>query len=53
MAVELPTPTDVAELMYISTWFAGNQPAFTPLVQPEVFDEAINKARRIVQPPVK
>ena len=51
MVVELPTPMDVAELMYALTWFAGKEPTFTPLIQPEIFDEALTKAKRIVQPP--
>ena len=51
MIVELETPAKVAELMYVLTWSTGNDPIFTPLVNPEVFDEALKNAKRIVSPP--
>ena len=51
MIVDLETPAKVAELMYVLTWFSGVEPSFTPLVKPEVFDEAITNAKRIISPP--
>lgn len=51
MVVELETPAKIAELMYVLTWFTGTEPSFTPLVSPEVFGEAIQKAKAIVTPP--
>lgn len=50
MVVELETPAKIAELMYVLTWFTGTQPKFTPLMPPEVFGEAIEKAKKIVKP---
>jgi hypothetical protein len=50
MIVELETPAKVAELMYVLTWFAGSEPTFTPLVKPEIFDEGLNNAKRIISP---
>lgn len=50
MIVELETPAKVAELMYVLTWFAGCEPTFTPLIKPEIFEEASNNAKRIVSP---
>ncbi len=52
MVVDLETPAEMAELMYILTWFAGTEPAFTPVMSPEVYAEAIENAKRIVPPPV-
>jgi hypothetical protein len=51
MIVELETAAKVAELMYVLTWFTGGEPSFTPLIGPELFDEAIKNAKRIVKPP--
>jgi len=51
MIVELETPAKVAELMYVLTWLTGSEPSFTPLIKPEIFDEAIGNAKRIVAPP--
>jgi len=52
MVVDLDTPTKMAELMYILTWFAGTEPTLTPAVRPEVYAEAITNAKRIMSPPV-
>jgi hypothetical protein len=52
MVVDLETPADMAELMYILTWFTGNEPTFTPVMPPEVYGEAIENAKRIVSPPI-
>lgn len=51
MIVKLDTPAQMAELMYALTWFTGAEPTFTPLMQPEIFGEAIKNAKRIVAPP--
>jgi hypothetical protein len=51
MVVDLETPKDVAELMYVLTWFSGTEPTFTPLIKPEIYDEASAAAKRIVTPP--
>jgi hypothetical protein len=50
MVVDLNTPAEMAELMYILTWFAGADPVFTPLMSPETFGEAMENAKRIVSP---
>ena len=52
MVVNLDTPAQMAELMYILTWFTGTEPTLTPLTRPEVYAEAIENAKRIVSPPV-
>ena len=51
MVVNLDTPVQIAELMYILTWFAGEEPTFTPIIRPEVFGEAIANAKKIIAPP--
>lgn len=51
MVVNLDTPAQIAELMYILTWFTGTEPTFTPLMPPEVFGEAITNAKKIFAPP--
>jgi hypothetical protein len=50
MVVNLDTPADIAELMFILTWFTGTEPAFTPVMGPEAFGEVIAKAKRIIAP---
>ncbi len=52
LVVDLETPADIAELMYVLTWFAGIEPTFTPVMPPEVYAEAIENAKRIISPPV-
>ena len=48
MVVNLDTPAQIAELMYILTWFTGGEPTFTPIMRrPEIFGEAIANAKRI------
>ena len=51
MVVELESPAQMAELMYILTWFVGSEPTFTPIMPPEVYDEAIASAKKIISPP--
>src|SRR6266700_274308 len=51
MVVNLDTPAQIAELMYVLTWFTGAEPTFTPIMQPEIFGEAIANAKRIITPP--
>lgn len=51
MVVDLKGPADMAELMYILTWFTGGEPTFTPIMPAEVFGEAIAAAKRIATPP--
>jgi hypothetical protein len=49
--VNLDTPAQMAELMYILTCFAGEEPTFPPIMRPEIFGEAMANAKRIVEPP--
>ena len=51
MVVNLDTPADMAELMFVLTWFTGTEPSFTPVWGPEAFGEAIANAKKIVSPP--
>ena len=51
MIVDLQNSADMAELMYVLTWFTGSEPTFTPLMGPEGFDEAIKAAKKIISPP--
>ena len=51
MVVDLKSPVEIAELMYVLTWFTGNEPKFTPLMPPETYTEAIKSAKKIVSPP--
>jgi hypothetical protein len=50
LIVNLDTPTEIAELMYVLTWFTKTEPTFTPIMKPEAFGEAIAAAKRIVSP---
>lgn len=50
MVVELESPADIAELMYVLTWFNGSAPRFTPLMDPKIYGEALEKAKEIVSP---
>jgi len=51
MVVNLETPAQMAELMYVVTWFAGAEPTFTQIMNPKVYGEAITNAKRIISPP--
>jgi len=51
LVVDLETPAQMAELMYILTWFAGTEPTFTPVMRPEAYAEAIQNTKHIVPPP--
>jgi hypothetical protein len=51
MVVNLDTPVQIAELMYILTWFTGAEPTFTPIMRPEIYGEAIANAKKIIAPP--
>jgi hypothetical protein len=51
MVVNLDTPVQIAELMYILTWFTGAEPTFTPIMRPEIYSEAIANAKKIIAPP--
>ena len=37
--------------MFVLSWFTGTDPTFTPLVKPEVYEEALKNAKRITSPP--
>lgn len=50
MIVDLNTPAEMAELMYVLTWFVGTEPVFTPIMPAEVYAEGIENAKRIVSP---
>ena len=51
MVVGLETPAQIAELMYMLTWFTGDKPTFTPIMNPAIYGEAIANAKKIVGPP--
>jgi hypothetical protein len=46
VVVELPTERDVAELMYALTWFTEAEPTFTPVMDPRLYVDAIEQARK-------
>jgi hypothetical protein len=50
MIVELNTPAEIAELMYVLSWWLKTEPTFTPLMSPEVYGEAIANAKKIIHP---
>ena len=50
LIVTLDTPAEIAELMYILTWFTKTEPTFTPIAKPETFGEAIANAKRTFSP---
>ena len=51
MVVNLDTAAQIAELMYVLTWFTENEPTFTPVMNPEIYAEGIANAKRILSPP--
>jgi hypothetical protein len=51
MVVNLDTPAQMAELMYVLTWFTCVEPTFTPVMDPAIYAEAIANAKRILSPP--
>ncbi len=44
--VDLPTETDVAELMFVFTRNIGAEPKFTPIMPAEIFGQALEKANQ-------
>ena len=50
MVVNLDTPAQIAELMYVLTWLTGGEPTFTPIMRPEIYSEAITRAKKIIAP---
>lgn len=50
MVVELNSPVEVAELMYVLTWFTGKEPKITEIMPANTYDEAMNRAKKIVSP---
>ncbi len=50
MIVDLATEAEIAELMYIFTWFSGTEPTFTPIMSPEVYATGIENAMKA--PPI-
>jgi hypothetical protein len=50
IVVDLENPAKMAEIMYTLTWFAGNEPTFTPLMPPETYLEALANAKKIIAP---
>lgn len=50
IVVELEGAAQMAELMYVLTWFGGTEPKFTPIMPPEVYGEAIAQAKKIISP---
>lgn len=47
MVVDLQSPAEIAELMYALAWFTHGEPKFTPLMRPEVYDQAIAAAKKL------
>jgi hypothetical protein len=50
MVVEIADAAQMAELMYVLTWFAGTEPKFTPIMAPELFGQAMEQAKKIIAP---
>ena len=50
MIVELNTPAEIAELMYVLSWWLKTEPTFTPIMPPETYGEAIANAKKIISP---
>ena len=48
--VDLEGPAQIAELMYVLTWFTLTEPKFTPIMPPETYGQAIEQAKKIVSP---
>lgn len=46
LIVDLATETDVAELMFLFVRNTGGEPTFTPIMPPENFGKAIEKANK-------
>lgn len=46
LVVDLANEADTAELMYVLTWMSGTEPTFTPIMSPEVFEKAIQDAKK-------
>lgn len=46
LVVELETPEKMAELMYLFTWHVGAEPIFTPVMAPDVYGAAIERAKQ-------
>src|SRR5215467_1723220 len=51
MVVELNSEVEIAELMYVLAWFTSNEPKITPIMSPNIYDEAVSKAKKIISPP--
>ena len=49
MIVELKTPAEIAELMYVLSWWLKTE-TFTPIMPPEAYAEAIVNAKKIISP---
>ena len=50
MIVELNTPAEIGELMYVLSWWLKTEPTFTPIMAPETYAEAIANAKKIIPP---
>jgi hypothetical protein len=46
LIVDLATEAEVAELMYVLTWFVGTEPTFTQLTALKTFAEGIENAMK-------
>jgi hypothetical protein len=50
LIVDLAGEADIAELMYILTWWTKTEPSFTPIMKPETYGGVIANAKRITSP---
>ncbi|MBV9598568.1 MAG: hypothetical protein JOZ87_17110 [Chloroflexi bacterium] len=46
IVVDLPTERDIAELMYVLTWFTDTEPTFSPVMDPRLYMDAIVQAQK-------
>ena len=46
MIVELSAPEEIAEPMYVLSWWLKTEPTFTPIMPPETYAEAIANAKK-------
>ena len=51
MVVELKSEAEVAELMYVLSWFTGNDPKITQIIPVATYGEAMERAKKITSPP--
>jgi hypothetical protein len=50
LIVNLDTPAEIGELMFVLTWFTKTEPSFTPIAKLELAGEAMANAKKITSP---